>query len=384
MKRFACTLALLAPWAVGAQGFNPFETGQDDLTAIEAEFASAALEVETADEGLQIQYYGDVGAGWKQNNDPAFVLGALDIFIVSALSDRITLVSENVLEVLDSPVFDLERLYLDYSATPWFNLRLGRDHTPLGYYGQSFHHALLFQLGISRPDIVEFEDGGGALPSHTIGLTAWGTIAAGKALSIRYDFGVSNGRGTYADDILNAEDLNKHKAFIGRLSVRPLAFPGLEIGASAYLDKIEPSPTDPTNHHSVGTPIGMSETVANGFVVYRQYPIDLIAEVYWIKHGLDAEVTNADGQVINETSLMSAFVQLGVEFDAWTPYARYELIDRDEADPFFNASGTPVEETSVHGGIRYALHEKAVVKLEFERNLTEKSNSGAFQAAFGF
>ena len=51
-----------------------------------------------------------------------------------------------------------------------FNVSIGRGHTAMGYWNQTFHHGKWFQTTTDRPAIYRFEDDIGILPVH---LSVW-------------------------------------------------------------------------------------------------------------------------------------------------------------------------------------------------------------------
>ncbi|MEZ4466574.1 MAG: hypothetical protein R3F60_09925 [bacterium] len=372
----ATGLSLLASPAAG-QTVDPFAGGQDEMFA-----AESALVIES-DEGsaMQFQLFGDVGAraSSAEGDHPAFSIGTVDFFATTELSSRARVLTESVLEILDEgAVFDLERLYAEFYFAPEFSIRLGRDHMPLGYYGQRFHHAQLFQLAAERPLVLGFEDEGGLLPAHVVGLTLMGTLSTGESLEIAYDLAVANGRGFNADDILNHGDRNLGKAVLGRITVRPLAVDGLEIGVSGSFDRIAAGADEG------GVSSALGEAIFNAFFAWRNSDIDLIAEYFMVNHAYDDSFAATAGEQVSSTRLHAAFLQVGVPLGDWTPYARFEEIQRDEADLYFNASGSLVEAREVTAGVRRSFGSRLVTKLQVARGLLDDGETQvAFQAAFG-
>lgn len=306
------------------------------------------------------------------SGEPArFLIGGVDFFVTASYED-IRLVSENVLEILeDGVVFDLERIHLDYLLVDWLGIRIGRSHTPLGYYATAFHHALLFALSAERPQLVSFEDDGGILPAHQVGVAIFGAFDIDEML-FSYDLALGNGRGQFADDVLSTFDRNEFKGITGRVTLELI--PDLEIGVSSYFDQIPAGFTDDSG--TVVIDEGIRELILGAHVAYRVYPLHLIAEFFQIFH----EGKRSGKQ----TNLTGGFMEAGLQFDRLTPYARAEVIERSSDDLFFNASGAPEELLDVGIGLRYRLHEQAVAKVEGSREFQSKVNRLAVQVAFGF
>lgn len=67
---------------------------------------------------------------------------------------------------------DLERALLIYSPNDRLQLGVGRAHTSIGYYNTAYHHGNWFETAAVRPFLFRYEDDGGILPVHNVGLTA--------------------------------------------------------------------------------------------------------------------------------------------------------------------------------------------------------------------
>ncbi|MFX6330640.1 hypothetical protein ABTF76_20520, partial [Acinetobacter baumannii] len=60
------------------------------------------------------------------------------------------------------------------------------------YWNTAFHHGAQIQTAVLRPKFLEFEDGGGILPAHTVGLWGTGRLRLGDG-RIEYDLYAGNG-----------------------------------------------------------------------------------------------------------------------------------------------------------------------------------------------
>src|SRR3954453_13808897 len=108
-------------------------------------------------------------------------------------------------------VTDLERLQLTYRLNDHLNISAGRYHTGIGYYNSAFHHGSYFEVPIGRPRIFTFEDEGGGLSFHGLGLRARGRVPkTGSAL--RYVVEVGNGRRWTELDAEEGRDQNQAKS----------------------------------------------------------------------------------------------------------------------------------------------------------------------------
>jgi len=341
---------------------------------------SAAAKLAPEPEGtfvptFRFKVYSDMNFVVEEHEHPAFKIGGVDFFITGDISEDFSALSENVLEILggEGTVFDLERIYLEWHPKRWFKLRFGRDHLMLGHYMQTYHHALFFQLATARPTVLAFEDEGGLLPAHQIGLEALGDVPLGVELDLHYAVGIGNGRGRFSDDVLSTQDRNAFKALVAQIGLLPRSLPGFEVGVSGYLDRIPAGFTDAAGQVLLAEAV--DEQIVAAHVVYASYPIEAQAEGYYLTHkGRDTGLTS---------HLVGGFGQLGMSFEQWTPFARIEGADRSAGDTFFNVSGAATRLLELRTGLRYGLSDQAVLKLEYRRDFENRIHGAVLQAAFG-
>ncbi len=145
----------------------------------------------------------------------AFRLGQLDLFITSQLTEDLNVLSENVIEADEDEHFgfEIERLLLQYTPRDYFNIAVGRYHTAIGYYSNAYHHGKWLQTLVGRPRLFAFEDEGGLLPIHNVGVTINGAIPSGH-LGLHYIAEIGNGRNYTPgkEPVQNLSDNNAFKA----------------------------------------------------------------------------------------------------------------------------------------------------------------------------
>jgi hypothetical protein len=338
----------------------------------------------TARADLGLNVYGDIGylvERQASGTTNSFMSPRLELFY-TATEDRLSFLSEVMMEVGDDNAFavDVERVEVGYLFADWFRLRLGRFHTAIGYYNDAYHHGRYFQITVDRPEMVRFEDEGGLIPAHSVGLHADGRIPLGRAGSLRYDADLANGRGRIPDEVTNLADPNKGKAVNLRLRYEPAfaLFDGLIVGVNAYFDSIDAnSTTDPTM--PVITHVG--ERIYGAHLAYLEYDAHLIAELLRIEHR-----TSGAGPGITT----AGFVELGYTIRAFTPYARYDRVKFPALiDPFFALNKLALRGSfqSIIAGVRYVASEYVALKLEGgQANLDAGGNvrTLAVQCAFAF
>ncbi len=189
---------------------------------------------------LRIRGFGDIAfhGSDEPGTNSAFTLGQLNLFVTSDISEKFKFLGEIVFEGGPDDIYgvpagetnkfsvDLERYLLQYSQNDYFNLSVGRYHTAIGFYNTAYHHSTWFQTTTGRPLMFEFEDRGGILPIHNVGVSATGRIPSG-ALGLHYIAEVGNGRSSRSpleqEPVQNEIDENTHKAFNLALFARPIA-----------------------------------------------------------------------------------------------------------------------------------------------------------------
>jgi hypothetical protein len=277
--------------------------------------------------------------------------------------------TELVFEVHPNNEFeeDLERVLLQYSANDYLTLSAGRYHTAIGYYNTAYHHTTWFQTTTDRPFLFRFEDEGGILPSHNVGVSATGQIPSGR-LGLHYVAEVGNGRrsNSLADQpVQNVVDENNHKAVNFAIFARPEKVRGLQVGASAYRDVLYPA-----NALKIG------ESIWDVYAIVERPKFEWLNEGLLIRHspqGL-AHVFNTPG----------FYTQLSRRFGSYRPYVRYQYVNASDQEPIFPRVGLRTGPTA---GIRYDVNESVALKLQYDYTMLrrEESNSAlALQVGFTF
>jgi hypothetical protein len=288
---------------------------------------------------------------WANSGEPnapnSFALGQLALFMTSAINDRVSVLAEVVLEASAANTqvtTDLERLQLTYRLNDHLNLSAGRYHTGIGFYNAAFHHGSYFETTIGRPRIFAFEDEGGVLPVHEVGLSARGIVPkTGSAL--RYVAEVGNGRRWTELDEHEGLDQNGAKSTNLGLSLRPERWRGAEIGASVYRDDIP-----------AGADTVIKNDIVAAYAVYRTPAVELMAE--WLRLSYRPETI---GQRFDNHG---GYVQASRAFGKLRPYYRYDRLDIDPATPLIGSFGS--SETHVFG-VRYDPGAWVGLKAQYER-----------------
>lgn len=334
---------------------------------------------------LRIRGFGDVnfhGDNYHPPNAPgdktAFTLGQLNLFVTSDISDKFKFLGEIVFEAGPDNIYgvtrgtansfgvDVERYLLTYSHNEYFNLSAGRYHTAIGYYNTAYHHSTWLQTTTGRPLLFEFEDKGGILPIHNVGVEAYGSIPSGS-LGLHYVAEVGNGRESRnpieQEPVQNIVDDSTTKAVNFELFARPLTIPGLQVGFSLYRDKLMPDTA----------PIPIGETILAAHAVYSTSNFEWLNEALVVRH------TPEGGHTYQTPGWYS---QISRRFGQYRPYFRYEYINASPNEPIFPDIALRAGPSA---GIRYDASESVALKLQYDyTSLRKQAAVQGLQAQVGF
>lgn len=323
------------------------------------------------DSGYSISFLRD---GNFNDQNSAFYIGAQDLFFLSQLSERTTFLLETDFhhhEVTPFKEFDhlhLERAILSHQFSDLLGIKVGKTHTPLGYWNQTFHHGTWLQTSIFRPEIYEFEvpvvqanpEHGGYLPVHSIGIETFGTYALEPG-EVKYSLGIYNGRGPTIFLLADISDLNDFKGVNALVGFKPHAIEGLEVGFDAYIDKIpnvraedvSPAPAIFTTNRD--EPI--DELILGWYGAYVHQGVELLGELFRIHHDVKSNNLNVDS--------WAGYVQGSYKLGKHTPYYRFDFINVDDS-PFWFGAGDHFRNDTMHTfGVRWDVGEWHALKLEY-------------------
>lgn len=323
-------------------------------------------------------------AGAPTTTTNAFSAPRLELFL-TAEQGKLAVLAETMFEVGDDNTFkvDIERIEIGYLFNESLRLRAGRFHTAVGYYNDAYHHGRYFQTTVDRPAMVRFEDEGGLLPAHSVGLHVDGRFALGNAGSLRYDADLANGRGRTPGEVTNLDDPNNDKLFNLRLRIEPRFLDGLILGANVLTDRITSlsDAADPT-----GPTVSIREWMLGGHVVYLENSFHVIGEYLWVSHRWN-DVAGANHRGFTQ----GAFLELGYDLGRATPYLRGELVHFPaDIDPFYAANALFLFRGSSKAGIAgVKITASDYIAFKLENELVRRDAGGyvemvAAQCAFAF
>ena len=270
--------------------------------------------------------------------------------MTSRMSDQFSALAEMLIEYIpttNGTSLDLERLELHYTPSDYFNLTAGRFHTAIGYYNTAYHHASWLLPTVTRPVLFEFEDQGGILPTHTVGLSATGAIPSGP-LGPHYIAEIGNGRSASSlTAVPVVQDDNNRKSYNFAGFSRPAAIPGFQAGFSIYGNRLYP----------IGMP-KIGQTIWDGYVTYHPSGFEFTTEALVIRNSLEG--TNAIFHTPGFYSILAKDVGRGVK-----PYFSWQYVNDAKREPLFGASIGLNQGPAT--GIRWDYTDYVAFKLEYFR-----------------
>jgi hypothetical protein len=303
----------------------------------------------------------------------SFRAGEFDLFITSQLAEKLSFLTELVFSSGPNNVFgvDIERFQLTYRNNKYFEISAGRFHTSIGYYNTAFHHGTWFSTATGRPFMFFFEDSGGPLPIHELGITATGAVSNTGKFNLHWIAEVGNGssevgNALYGDGVENFASDRNHKDVNVAAYIRPEWVEGLQIGASFLTGDLITS---------VGS-VKVNQTIASAYAVLIDSKWEFLNEFVLLHH----QVT-VGGQTFNSPM---GYTQLAYRIGKARPYFRWQEVNIPTNDPVTAFTG---RYEGPSGGLRYDAFTYACLKLQYNRvyfrNATAQ-NGVELQLAFTF
>lgn len=336
-----------APAAAPDERIGTLERKVDDLLA-----ASARPQGDT---GLPIHGFADVLAGNSGINagtdrPHGFSFGTLSFYMTPQFTANVKALLELAFETSDGALAtDLERAQIGYVVSDAATVWAGRFHTPYGYYNTAFHHGAHVMTAVTRPKFLDFEDKGGILQAHSVGLWVNGRTNLGPG-KLQYDAYVTNGdkiSNNTLDFNFGADD-NGKRAVGATVGYR---YEGLLAGVHMLQDHVD-------TYAAPGVVTARTKVqMTGGYALYDDHDFEIIGEYYRFRN---QDLVNG-----GDNKASSAwFIQVGHNFGLWTPYARAERTRLDQTDHFFldQTNGRSYRRAVV--GLRYEIDPKAALKFE--------------------
>jgi hypothetical protein len=298
-----------------------------------------------------------------------FQAGEFDLLMTSKLSDHLSFLAEIVLgpDTTNEFGLDIERYQLTYRANRYFVASAGRFHTSIGYYNTAYHHGNWFSTAEGRPIMYLFEDSGGILPVHMVGLTLSGAVPHTESLGLHWVAEVGNGLSSNVgtSEVQNFNSDRNYKATNLAGYIRPQFLPGLQVGGSWYHDGVNPT----------GLP-ELKQNIESAYAVYLTSDWEFLNEAVLLSNRL----TGASKPIRSPM----AYTQMARKFGIYKPYVRYQYVNDSVNDPVNLLQGRYYGPSV---GVRIDFTEYAAFKLQFNHLFESNQMAGNglnAQVAFTF
>jgi len=359
---------------------SPIPSPSPTLAAIDTDNDPHALMMEIpGGPALKIRGFFDFNYGVGPNANPlvfpvapvvhnTFQAGEFDLFITSKLSNHFDFVSEVVLGPDQTNTFsvDIERYQLNYRQNEYFEISAGRYHSAIGYYNTAYHHGDWFQTATGRPFMYYFEDSGGLLPVHNVGVTANGLVPGTGAWGLHWTAEGGNGRSSSNtnEPVQNFLSDRSSKSYNFAFYIKPQWARGLQAGGSYYHDRLDPAAIPSVN-----------QTIESAYAVFITPSLEFLNEAVLLTNRVEGENNRF------RTPLM--YTQVSKKFGIYRPYFRYQYVNSPAHDPV-NIYTDRYQGPSV--GLRIDLAAYVAFKLQYNRldQRSGSSNGLDSQLAFTF
>ena len=356
--------AQVTPSASGATPLPP-------TTSTDAPAADATL----PDNASRFNFHGYADADFQRDVDgytKKFELGEVDLFATERLSSHLTALLELAFEtdseqLSDDVAVNVERMLLQYRGNNFFNVDIGSYRTAIGYYSTAYLRGAWLQTAISRPKMFTFEDQGGFLPLHAVGVSVNGRVPSGS-LNLHYVLEAGSSR-NYGNTAGFSSDISFNRATNLAIYSQPLGIPGLEIGFSSY--------------HDLFSPVAGFALDRSVWMVHAVY---VRGRMEFLNEGLRLALGNSPA---GSATGLGFYSQIGYRIaSSWKPYARVEYLNVYGAGVVDAETRIYVPWKTVYtAGVRDDLTESVALKFELGRETDYMRPSyitAAVQVAFTF
>ncbi len=318
----------------------------------------------------------------EEGRKASFAIGEHDFFVNATISNKITFIGEYVVRFNSKSATNylpsIERSLVKFNYTNNHSVIVGKVHTPLNYWNDSYHHGRVFFPVIDRPLGFSY-----FIPLHTLGLQFQGQNL-GK-LNFGYDVMVGNGISStdvYHDSVV--------PSFSASFHIKPID--GMRIGASYYWDNLHDNTPGVHSGHSTASSVPLDQRY-EGPVKFRltSFSFAYFKDNFEIlnESGYNVSTTDTTGRANN----FYQFVYAGLNVtEKSTPYILGDYIHVADND----VHAYPAERLKIALGYRYSFDYLLNVKIQLEKEWEFKhafhqnhpiSYGGPFlriQVAYGF
>ena len=331
------------------------------------------------------------------NTSRGFGLTGTDFVVIADMTDRFAFLGEINLQAgrggSGEIELDIERFFMDYQVNEAFNLQGGLFFTPIGYNNRFLYARAWLMHSIQVPDFYEEELN--LVPTHTIGVAAYGAFSLGPNARLNYIVSAGNGRASAPDGAVYARDPSSSKEFTALVEVVIPGYKDSRIGISGWTGGIETSQVDnPGDVVPLATApkLALWENGLDAFVVINTRAFTFNTE------GVASQQTDRLGTLPQKTySVWGGMAELALHTmqGRLHPFIRYDqtsvpngggpYLGLREGDGEMGRIYVP-EFKAIMTGLAYDVNLHLRVKAEYQRHFDgpRRKNAFAVQAAFGF
>ena len=297
---------------------------------------------------VQVKGFADVTTSYEKNK-ASIGFDEEDLFINATINDRISFLGETVFKYAPATPTEfgvsVERIIIKYNLKGNHDLVIGKVHTPLNYWNDTYHHGRVFFPTIDRPLLFSAN----IIPLHTLGLGAEGHDL-GK-IKFGYNFFVGNGLGSS-----EIADNDKTKCITAAVHIKPAD--RLKIGLSYYHDEISKD----ADIHDRKINWQVKQDLFSASVARFGKKFELLAEG-------TAGINHTDTTGTKAT--LASYIYLGYKLKKLVPYLRYDNIHYEKGEIYYVINNV----SSIVAGLRYEINYLAVIKLEYQYQHNEFGNN---------
>lgn len=284
-------------------------------------------------------------------------VGEQDLFVTAQISKRISFLGETVVrpDAKSSSFFipSIERAQLKFDYYRNHSFLIGKFHSPVNYWNDTYHHGRLFFPVIDRPIMFTY-----LIPLHTMGVRLQGQNLG--ALRFGYDVVLGNGiSSTDSKDV----DMNKSLTLAAHIKPRD----GLRIGASYYHDLIIGNFSGVHSGH-----VGMNHTTSasryKGNIRYELFSLSTawFGSRFELLHELTVNKSRSDS--LGTAGNWSSFLYAGYRLNNLVPFVVLDYIDVSGKDLHINT----LVSSRMAMGARYEFNPFCNIKVLVERLASEQ------------
>lgn len=344
----------------------------------------------------QFSQYGD--DSYPVNVNTGFGITGTDFVVIADMSDELRFLGEVNLQAArggSSEIeLDVERMFVDYSLSDLLNVQAGLYFTPIGYFNRFLYSRAWLMNSVQVPDL--FEEELNLVPTHTVGVSLYGTRHLRDGYMLNYSFSVGNGRAIVPDAAVYARDPSRSKEYAVLVEWIVPGSKDSRLGLSGWTDSIHSVKVDNLGDvvsAATGEAIKLREIGVNPYIVYNAGQFSVLYEYIYSRQ--KDRKGNLGGQTFE---LSGSIFELAYHMDALKmhPYFRYDKTRLAENDggPYLalREDGGDVtrvfvpEFDAVMVGVAYDRTVHNRIKLEYIRHLDGARDKHGIvaQTAYGF